>query len=82
MANSDIYEVKSSGLGDALHKVCGRSVKDDLQSFGKGQSPLLHLETPDDLIFDVVRCFVDGYRPLQLSEMERGEQRLNMVGHR
>ena len=33
IANSDIYEVKSSGLGDTLHKVCGENVKDDLKGF-------------------------------------------------
>ena len=35
IANSDIYVVESLGLGDALHKACGRSIKDDLKSFGK-----------------------------------------------
>lgn len=47
LANGDMQEVKSWGLGDALHKVCVRSVKDDLWVFSKWQSPSLPLETPE-----------------------------------
>lgn len=32
IAKSDISKAQSSGLGDALSKVCVRSVKDDLQA--------------------------------------------------